>query len=306
MHVVPTKGKRRTHGADPARAETEQGIEAEVSYLDPSGGRPVSYAYEPPPGVPRRSGIYCQQKVTIRDARGVRPAPSLDLEGFRLVPHRSRVENFYDEIEIKRVYYPEVETLLKRVTGAMSVLVFDHTIRGTVPETHSAAAVRPPITSVHNDYTVNSGPRRAHTLLAERGSVEMLRHPFAEINVWRAIRGPLQMMPLAICDASSMRATDFIIGDIVYPDRVGEFYAIACDPGHRWWYFSDLWPDEALLVKCYDSDESRSRFGAHGAFSHPRTPPDAPARESIEVRAFVFFTPLDETAGDFPPSGREP
>ncbi len=50
--------------------------------------------------------------------------------------------------------------------------------------------------------------------------------------------------------------------------------------------------NEAMLIKCYDSsDDGRARFTAHSAFDDPTTPPDAPARESIEVRTRAFFAP---------------
>jgi hypothetical protein len=59
---------------------------------------------------------------------------------------------------------------------------------------------------------------------------------------------------------------------------------------HRWYYFSAMGPAEALLLKCFDSiRDGRARFTAHTAFADPTAPPDAPARESIEVRALVFF-----------------
>ena len=48
--------------------------------------------------------------------------------------------------------------------------------------------------------------------------------------------------------------------------------------------------DEALLLKCYDSaTDGRARFTPHSAFEDPTTPPDAPPRESIELRTLVFF-----------------
>lgn len=50
--------------------------------------------------------------------------------------------------------------------------------------------------------------------------------------------------------------------------------------------------DEAILLKCFDSDESiAARFTPHTAFDDPAAPADRPPRESIEVRALVFFPP---------------
>jgi hypothetical protein len=39
------------------------------------------------------------------------------------------VRNFYDDEEVKRVYYPEAELLIAETTGARRIFVFDHTRR---------------------------------------------------------------------------------------------------------------------------------------------------------------------------------
>jgi hypothetical protein len=117
-----------------------------------------------------------------------------------------------------------------------------------------------------------------------------------EINVWRPIRGPVQANPLAVCDARSMTQQDFVAMDLKYHERTGEVYAVAFNPNHRWFYFPQMQQNEVLLLKGYDSaDDGRARFTAHSSFEDPTTPPDAPARESIEVRTLVFFAP-DEAA----------
>ena len=57
----------------------------------------------------------------------------------------------------------------------------------------------------------------------------------------------------------------------------------------RWFHFPRLSPDEAILIKGYDSAEDVARFAAHSAFDDPASPPDAPERESIETRALVIY-----------------
>ncbi|MGH8309979.1 MAG: CmcJ/NvfI family oxidoreductase, partial [Steroidobacteraceae bacterium] len=76
-----------------------------------------------------------------------------------------------------------------------------------------------------------------------------------------------------------------------YPDRLGEIYYIAHRAQHEWYYFPNMSRDEVLLLKGFDTDASRARFGAHTSFSDPNTPADALPRESIEARAFAFFAP---------------
>jgi hypothetical protein len=142
---------------------------------------------------------------------------------------------------------------------------------------------------VHNDYTDKSGPQRVRDLLGEAATT-LIRHRFAEINVWRPIKGPLLDAPLALCDAQTIAPEDFVATDLKYPNRTGETYSVLFNPRHRWFYFPKLERDEAVLIKCYDSErDGRARFTAHTAFDDPTAPPDAPPRESIEARALVFF-----------------
>jgi hypothetical protein len=119
-----------------------------------------------------------------------------------------------------------------------------------------------------------------------------LKSRFVEINLWRPINGPVEDAPLAVCDASSISAGDLIAADLRYPDRTGEIYMASFSPHHRWYYFPRMRSDEVLFLKCYDSlKDGRARFTAHTAFDDPNTRPDAPPRESIEVRTLAFFAP---------------
>ena len=67
--------------------------------------------------------------MAVEDVRGKEHAFSLDVHGFQFVRHVSAETEFVDEQRIKEVYYKEAEELLKRVTGAKRVLIFDNTIR---------------------------------------------------------------------------------------------------------------------------------------------------------------------------------
>jgi hypothetical protein len=143
---------------------------------------------------------------------------------------------------------------------------------------------------VHNDYTAKSGPRRVRDHLSGVEAEEALKHRFAEVNVWRPIRGPIESSPLAVCDARSIAPEDFVPSDLIYPDKVGETYRFTHNRNHRWFYFPQMERNEVILLKCYDSKENgRARFTAHTAFEDPTSAPSAPARESIEVRALIFW-----------------
>src|SRR3984893_12391237 len=274
--------------------QSDAGIEvvnARLNYLADATPKPVNYAYDPPAGVPRRSGKYAEHSVAVRNGREVLGELSLDTNGFVLIAHETAVKDFYDSDEVKSVYYPEVERLLKRMTGAERAVMFDHIVRNPLLAERGEKGARSPAKFVHNDYTFKSAPRRVHDLLPEEAD-HLLKNRFAEINVWRAIRGPIESSPLALCDARSLDAEDVVPMDLVYRDRVGEIYGFLSNPNHRWFYFPRMERNEAILLKCYDSmDDGRARFTAHTSFEDPSSPPSAAARESIEARALVFWPP---------------
>ena len=281
---------------EPTVIESLPSVEAILNYLIPTGDKPFRYTYELPPGVPLDNTSYAPHGFRIRDARQVAAHASLDEEGFALVQHRSAVRNFYDDDEVRRVYYPEAAALLTAVTGAVKVHVFDHTVRKRADDRPSLDSGRPgdgglrgPVGRVHNDFTVRSGPTRLRLELGAQAD-ELLGLRFSVVNVWRPIRGPLLDAPLAVCDARSIPFGDFVASDLIYRDRTGEVYQVSYNPEHRWFYVSALEADEALLLKCYDSlEDGRARFAPHSAFEDPTTPPEAPPRESIELRSFVFY-----------------
>ena len=239
---------------------------------------------------PRYGQVDAVAGVAVRDARPLADQLSLDEQGFVLRPHPTAVADFYDEEQLKAVYYPEVEALLKAETGSDKVVIFDHTIRSVPKFNAGVPNMREPVRRVHNDYTATSGIRRVRDHLSPEEAEQRLARRFLEVNVWRPIAGPLQDAPLALCDARTIAADDLIASDLIYRDKVGETYALSYSPAHRWFYFPKLRRDEAVLIKCFDSDlTSPGRFTAHTAFDDPTTPADALPRESIEIRALVFL-----------------
>jgi hypothetical protein len=266
-------------------------VEAPLTYLAKMAERARTYTYDPGPGIPRSNLEPDTHTMPIHDMRPVAHAVSLDREGFALVEHRSAARDLYDEAELRSVYYPEAEKLLASVTGGSRVMVFDHTIRRRTPgvEDRTPGIPRLPVARIHGDYTEVSGPQRVRDLMGAEAEA-LLRHRFAIVNVWRPIRGPLRDAPLAVCDAGSVAPTDWVTQDLVYPDRTGEIFALTYNPAHRWFYAPAMRTDEVLLLKCFDSArDGRARFMPHTAFEDPATPPDVLPRESIELRALVFF-----------------
>jgi hypothetical protein len=259
-----------------------------VSYLEDADQTPIAFNLPQEYGMPARSGRFTTVRVRITNARDRACELSLDGAGFTLARQATSVRNFYDDAEVRAIYYPEVERLVRRSTGAAKVVIFDHTVRISDGVGHAGA--RSPARVVHNDYTEKSGPQRARDFLTSEEAVTRLSRRFVEVNVWRPIRGPVRRDPFGLIDGRSIAPSDLVTTKLVYPDRTGEIYYGAYNPAHRWYYFPEMEPDEAILVKCYDSaTDGRTRFSLHAAFADRDIPADAPPRESIEVRTFAFF-----------------
>ncbi len=266
-------------------------VEAELNFFIPNGHRPQLFKPAPGQTEGRRTGDFEARTVQIADGRHLAEHFSLDREGFELSRHATAVSDFLDDDEVRSIYYPEVERLVRDATGASQVVIFDHTVRIDDVQKSLANGTRTPVRTLHNDYTLKSGPQRINDLLDPDEARRWRAHRYALVNVWRSIAGPVETTPLAIADARSIRPQSFIATDLVYSDRVGEIYYVAYDPTLRWHYFSDMTRDEALLLKVFDSAEDRAKWTAHGAFVNPQAPTDAPPRESIEVRTLLSFAP---------------
>jgi hypothetical protein len=264
-------------------------IEATVNYVLDNGTKIFTLTGEPGETDVRMGGTQDPRRVVFRNGRIGADGLVLDRDGYRFVRHDTKVVDFFDEDEVRRTYYREVEALVKAESGASRVVVFDHTLRTADDEMREAKKIREVVRRVHNDYTEWSGPQRVRDLLPQEAD-ELLRRRFAIVQVWRPIRHPVETFPLGICDARSLSVEDLVISERRYPNRVGQTYAITYNPKHRWFWFPRMRRDEALVFKVYDSlKDGRARWTAHTAFEDPTSPPNARPRESIEIRTLAFF-----------------
>ena len=264
-------------------------VEARLSYLAGDADRLVTHVAAPGGRDERSGGTSETHRVVLHNGRPLANRFEFEREGFRFVPHRTQVADFSDEDRVRRVYYPECEALIKEVSGARRVVVFDHTLRTASAEQRERQKIRDIVSRVHNDYTEWSGPQRVRDIMGEEAEA-LLHGRFAIIQVWRPINHTAESHPLAICDAQSVKPESLVVNERHYQDRVGQTYAITYDPGQRWYWFPQMRPDEALVFKVYESlKDGRARWTAHTAFADPAAPPHARPRESIEIRTLAFF-----------------
>jgi hypothetical protein len=266
-----------------------QEIAAGIPYTVDTGEKLVNETFGPNNIRRRKTGTDELKQMTVRNGRLVADRLSLDQQGFVFVSHNTKVTDFFDTQELESVYYPEVEKLIKQISGASRVIIFDHTLRSGDAAEREEKLIREPVLSAHNDYTEWSGPNRVREILPDEAEALLARR-FAIIQLWRAINQPIRSNPLALADAKSVEMEDLIVAERRYPHRVGQTYRLKYNPRHRWFYFPEMRRDEALVFKVYDSEkDGRARFTPHTSFQDPTSPPNAPPRQSIEVRAFAFF-----------------
>jgi hypothetical protein len=272
----------------PSAPETIPDTEATLNYLVDTGEKIVTEAGAGGTA-DMRGGRLDPRRVVIHNGRPRTNEFALDREGFHFVRHDTKVGDFYKDDDVRGVYYPEMEALVKAESGASRVVVFDHTLRTGDDALREKLKIREVVPRVHNDYTEWSAPQRVRDLVPDEAE-DLLRRRFAIVQVWRPIRLPVESFPLAICDARTVATADLVVSERRYQHRVGQTYAITYNPNHKWFWFPRMRREEAIVFKVFDSmTDGRARFTAHTAFDDPTSPPNARPRESIEIRTLAFF-----------------
>jgi hypothetical protein len=276
--------------ADVLELDAQETLEAPLNYYVDTGEKPISLVAGPG-GIDTRLGGGQSEAhmVTLRNGRRHLGEFAIDKTGFVFVDHPTKVVDFYDEDEVRRVYYPEMEALIKKEAGAKRVVVFDHTLRTQNEAQREKQQIRDVVRRVHNDYTEFSARKRVRDLMGDEAE-DLLKGHFAIVQCWRPIRLPVESWPLAIADSRTLDEKSMVVTERRYQDRIGQTMAITWDPNHRWYWFPHMRRDEALVFKVFDSmTDGRARWTAHTAFDDPTSPPNARFRESIEIRTLAFF-----------------
>lgn len=267
-------------------------VVAELNFFQaPSDGSPAENVIVAQ-GLPKTNYADDTKRILIRDLRGRESDVTLEHDGVAIVQGvaPSAEVDFVDDDSICAKYYPELRDLiLSTVPGSHTVFFFDHTIRRATPD-----AARNPVTRAHIDQTATSVIQRINKHLAEDAE-KLLMGRYRLINVWRTLNsGPVESYPLAFALSPSVQDEDIVPIHHRYPDGyTGQTAGIKFSGGQQWHYVSGMRPDERLLLQCFDgqglnAEGPRGARLAHAAFKDDRSRPDAPARESIEVRALVF------------------
>ncbi len=256
-------------------------VEATIRFTDPSSAG----AYLNSQDHDSSTFKLIPKTVRIRNARAEAETLSFWTNGFALVRHRTDVD-LQDKAAVEARYYPQAAQIVRELTGADDVLVFLDLIRSEVREEGAE-----PANNAHVDFDRPSLESWVRTLRPDDAEA-LLKRRFVNINLWRPLR-PVERMPLAVCDASSVSREDLV------PMRIrnraelpmGELagFNLAYNPAQLWWFYPDMQPDEVLAFRLFDSEMQRPHLSAHTAFEDPTSRPGARPRLSHEARTIAFL-----------------
>ncbi|MBT3400666.1 MAG: methyltransferase [Rhodospirillaceae bacterium] len=267
-------------------------IEAPIGYLVDTGELPVFYQSNVAGERTNFEGEREFRAMTVRNARLLPNEFTLDREGFAFVDHTTAVTDFQDDAHLAAVYNAEAEALVRIHTGAARALVFDHTRRSSSQSLREAHNARDPANAAHTDYTDWSARKRVEAVMGDEAEA-LLAKRFAIVNVWRSTAGTIEEWPLALCSWDSVDDGHLHTVERRAYNRVGQTRHASFDQKNDWFYFPDMTPGEAILIKNYDTaDDGRARYALHTSFDDPTASANATPRESLETRVLAFF---DET-----------
>ncbi|KAI1397335.1 hypothetical protein F4819DRAFT_89204 [Hypoxylon fuscum] len=264
-------------------------------YSSPPGGATPEYIAETGTTPGERNYPHERVLVSIRDIRGHEEDFTLDQHSFAALPALIPPHvNFEADDEIEARYLPWVKSLIMdSIPFAESTTIFDFTVR-------KASALKTANRQVHKIH-IDQSPKGAylrinrHLSVSELKAIEAGKATFRIVNVWKPINQTVTDHPLAFGEYKSLRTTDLVPVRQVYPDYVGETYALKYNENQKFRYWSNATPNDILLLQCFNSrqldniSENGLRYNqcAHGSFELSELGDQKYARESIEVRCIV-------------------
>ncbi|KAI0424837.1 hypothetical protein F5Y09DRAFT_353028 [Xylaria sp. FL1042] len=296
-------------------------VEATMNYyLDPSkgGSGPSTFGTA---GILRRK--FDAHPIQVHNVRGLESEFDIHTHTFQICEWNPSTTSL-DSNNIKQTIYREAKELIKRVTEATRVHCFSHLIRQNTFESNVEAlrkleAAKGNVSN-RQEIGVTVPAQYAHVNQSGMGALSLLRHNLPDkaerltktrwrtVNLWRPIK-TIRRDPLCYCDRRTVSDEDLVPVFAKPPSKeagASPFYdtkhlgdrfqtlEVRANPKHKWYYLSEMRPDEALVFKCYDSKNPSENRCCHSSFRLPQTF-DEP-RESMEMRFFVFYEnePLDE------------
>ncbi|KAG9228883.1 hypothetical protein BJ875DRAFT_218535 [Amylocarpus encephaloides] len=240
-----------------------------------------------------------QEDILVTDFRGFNHILSLEANAYKLYYWPANLSSVSSEGE-RNSYCNNIAERLRQEVGAETVFTYDRRSRKSPSDWESVSrlngnlgehAAGRPLDAVHLDQTPLGGPKRIRRHLTSEEADKYLSGDYRVriINVWRCFtQNPDK--PLALCDPSTVMASDLVAVDTVTPKRGGEMYYVRYNPKHRWFWASGMTTDEVLAFTTFDSKFSNQATNCciHTAFPFPPSDIQTNLRESFEIRMIVF------------------
>ncbi|KAL9036667.1 MAG: hypothetical protein Q9214_006033 [Letrouitia sp. 1 TL-2023] len=241
-------------------------------YQPPMNGSTPTFVVTHPSGAGQKNYMHNPVLVSIRDIRHREASFSLDKHSFAAVPRIAPTGlNSTDDETLKQKYALDaVQTILENVAGSTKV---------NIDQTPSAVMLR----------------AKQHLSEFEMQAILAGKTRIRLINVWRPLKSTVTDYPLAFAESQTIEEPDLVKVKHVYPNSVGETFAVKYNPGQRFCYWSFMTINEALLLQCYDSMAQPDDSGrmhhmgcAHASFIPLTVSEKNSNRQSIEVRCLVL------------------
>ncbi|WP_170408047.1 CmcJ/NvfI family oxidoreductase [Ruegeria arenilitoris] len=220
-------------------------------------------------------------QVSLTDMRTSGQPLRFDPDGVEFLKAPSAIRDFSGD-QWKRTYEHELAQLLTEKINVREVVIFDHTVRVDDPK-----ATRKPARNVHSDYSTDGARQRLVDLLGPERAAEWSKGHYAFVNLWRPVDHPINSAPLGFVRTSSVDPKDWILLDLIYPDRKGQIMGLVGNARHDWVYLSRMSPDEIAIFNIYDNRGLPSV--AHSALDMVEDPTVSTIRKSIETRTLVRY-----------------
>ncbi|KAK7739975.1 hypothetical protein SLS53_005569 [Cytospora paraplurivora] len=278
-----------------------------IRFLGPTlDGKPAFLNFKKGQEHQTNFGPSLERVVDITDLRNFEPRTTLSVEGVdwvhapsclsedRLLRDEGEVEAF-----VRSRYFDECAALVKERTGAAKAIAYNYRHRRIEQNTNLHDPYKfsgKPLPNFHMDNDAATAEVNLRRVLGDEEASRWLGKSWGIVNVWRPVGDVVRQWPLALVDSRSVvygRDTQPIYTLNNYKTH---FTALKPREHFRFYYVSNLAPDEALLFVDYDSKHAANTGDghtvvgvAHGAFEDHNAPDKYPRRRSIEVRSLVLY-----------------
>ncbi|WP_086932016.1 CmcJ/NvfI family oxidoreductase [Agarilytica rhodophyticola] len=229
-----------------------------------------------------RSPILVPTEVAVQDVRDEAVSVNFIEDSVMFVNSPTKVVEFDASNTWQKDYDQELQLLLKQQLSVQEVIIFDHTIRIDDPNSG-----RKPARNVHSDYSKEGAHKRLIDLVGQAAAKQWQQGHYAFINIWRPLNKPIYTAPLGFVRPSSVKQEDWLLLDLIYPDRVGQIMGLVANQSHQWFYLSEMTPEEVAVFNIYDNQGLSSI--AHSALNLAGEEACKDIRTSLESRTLVRY-----------------